>query len=378
MARFIDFISFSRSDSFKDHFKNLLRVVFIWCPIVTVLFIFGFGGMDHFVRRFSISMVIATTVALSCFLGSGLISQLYSVYCRRKGQERRKRGFFWGVLTSYPFLLPGLYIGFALAGLYSAAIGYTWDPPRFNDYGSGVIFGIMVSGMFTLFEVVRDAKQAEREAELKFRTLENEKLKAQISALTAQMNPHLLFNSLNTIASTISTDPRSAEDMVVQLSELYRGILKSAKGDMHTLESELLLCRSYLDIERKRFGSRVEYNINIDKTIDPKKVTIPVLLLQPLVENAVKHGIGPKREGGIVSIEVRKTGADFVISVLDNGVGINLGKSSTGMGTGTGILNCESRVKLKYGEAARFSFSRTDRNETAACIRVPWGEVVCD
>ncbi len=234
----------------------------------------------------------------------------------------------------------------------------------------------MVSGLFTLFRVIRESKAEKQAAELKFRTLENEKLKAQVSALTAQMNPHLLFNSLNTIASTITSDPKSAEDLVVQLSELYRGVLKSAKGDMHTLENELLLCKSYLEIEQRRFGPRVEYKIFVEPSLDPKRIKIPVLLLQPLVENAIKHGLSPKKEGGTVSVEVKKDGNDFTIKITDNGIGIDFDKSSTG--TGTGLSNCESRIKLKYGRESKFTFSRNKNNETTASIQIPLKAVSCD
>lgn len=327
-------------------------------------------------RRFAISMIIASTVASFCFFGSLLVSYLYNSYRAKRVQETNKAGYLWGVLISFPFLLPGLYLGFILASEFSEAIGYSYDPPSFNDYSSGVIFGIMVSGLFTLFRVIRESKAEKQAAELKFRTLENEKLKAQVSALTAQMNPHLLFNSLNTIASTITSDPKSAEDMVVQLSELYRGVLKSAKGDMHTLENELLLCKSYLEIEQRRFGPRVEYKIFVEPSLDPKRIKIPVLLLQPLVENAIKHGLSPKKEGGTVSVEVKKDGNDFTIKITDNGIGIDFDKSSTG--TGTGLSNCESRIKLKYGRESKFTFSRNKNNETTASIQIPLKAVSCD
>ncbi|MBK9321613.1 MAG: histidine kinase [Bdellovibrionaceae bacterium] len=376
MGKLKRIFAFSRGHSFKDTLMNYLRVILIWCPVVTVLFIFGFGGIDNLPKRFAISMIIASTVASCSFFGSLLVISLYNFYRAKRGQELKKDGYLWGALTSFPFILPGLYLGFSFAAKYSEAIGYSYDPPRFNDYSAGVIFGIMVSGLFTLFRVIQESKAEKQAAELKFRTLENEKLKAQVSALTAQMNPHLLFNSLNTIASTITSNPKSAEDMVVQLSELYRGILKSAKGDMHTLENELLLCKSYLEIEQRRFGPRVEYKIFADPSINPKKIRIPVLLVQPLVENAIKHGISPKKEGGVVSVEVKKDGDNFIIKVTDNGVGINFEKPSTG--TGTGLSNCESRIKLKYGEDSKFTFSRTKNSETTAIIQIPLKTVICD
>jgi len=369
------YFTLSKNKDLNNTSKNILKVLLLWCPITTVLFVVGFGGHDKLLWRLCISYVISAAVAFSCMFGSYFLEYLHHLYLKKRELESRKHGLFWGILTSYIFLVPGLYIGFEIAGKISSVFDEKWKKPAFTDYTAGIIFGFFVSGLFLLFEVIRESKEAKQLAELKFQTLENEKLKAQVSALTAQMNPHLLFNSLNTIASTITTDPKSAEDMVVQLSELYRGILHSAKGDIHTLENELFLCRSYLEIEQKRFGPRVEYKITIEPTIDPKKIKIPVLLLQPLVENAVKHGLSPKKEGGCVLIEVNQSDDRFIIAVKDNGVGISNNHSSKG--TKTGLLNCESRIKLKYGEDSKFHFARNE-DETAAIIHLPMRAVAHD
>jgi signal transduction histidine kinase len=363
--------------SFQHYLKNYLRVIFLWCPVVSLLFIFGFGGHENFLRNFTASMTIAVTVSACCYFGAWLIHFAHDYYNRRRGKSLRSSWPYWGILNSLPFLIPGLYLGFLLAAKVTIAMGGTASPPVLKDYSSGIIFGILVSGFFTLFEVVRESKRAKIEAELKFRAVENEKLKAQISALTAQMNPHLLFNSLNTIASTITTDPASAEDMVVKLSELYRGILKSAKGDMHSLENELQLCISYLEIEKKRFGARIDYKVQVDKSVDVSKVRIPVLLLQPLVENAIKHGLAPIKAGGRVTIEVGMNAEHLVLRVMDNGAGLkavdtaNLPAANTPKGTGSGLSNCESRVRLKYGSESKFSFHRSEENETMATIFLP-------
>lgn len=352
-----------------NYLKSYLQVILVWCPIVTLLFLFGFGGYEHFVRNFTASMIIAVTVSTFCYVGARLLHELQDYVRRRRGFTGRKEWPALGILNALPFMIPGLYCGFLLSAEFYEALGLEAHPPVFRDYSSGIIFGILISGFFTLFRVMRESKKAEEDAELRFRDLENEKLKAQISALTAQMNPHLLFNSLNTIASTITTDPTSAEDMVVKLSELYRGILKSAKGDMHSLENELLLCRSYLEIEKKRFGPRIEYAITVDEKINPKKFMLPVLLLQPLVENAIKHGLSPKRSGGVVTLEVLLAGEHVLLRVTDDGVGLNSGKSVSG--TGSGLSNCESRVRLKYGEESNFSFLRNTHEQTEVSIYLP-------
>jgi len=356
-VKLINLFLFSK-DSDKYRFvKNLLKLTLIWCPVVSLLFNIGFGELDDLSRRFLVSMIIACTTASICLTGSELVSLIEKTLLKKLGRPIPSRGYFWGVLISYIFLVPGLYLGFNLAGAYSEALGRTWSGPNFENYSSGLISGIMISVLFLLFEVMREAKEAKREAEIKHQKLENEQLKAQVSALSAQMNPHLLFNSLNTIASMISTNPKSAEEMTVQLSELYRGVLKSAMGDVHTLESELALCKSYLDIEKSRFGDRVQYEIEIDASLKIDQIKIPVLLLQPLVENSIKHGLSPKKEGGTINIVIKSIKDHLTISVSDNGVGSSSKKSN---GTGIGLTNCQSRINIRYGDAAKFEFNRTD------------------
>lgn len=349
-------------------YLNYFKVVFLWCPVATFFFILSFGDFNRFSFRFFTSMIISSTVASFCFFGGYSLRFVQNFYRAKYGLEPKNRNPIHGLLMSYPFLIPGLYFGFLFAGKYSTLLGYNWSPPRFDDYRTGVIFGVFVSGLSILFEVVRDSKEAKQAAEIRYQSLENENLKAQISALTAQMNPHLLFNSLNTIASTISSNPTSAESMTVQLSELYRGILKSAKGDMHSLENELYLCTSYLEIEKKRFGPRISYEVLLADNIDTQKIFLPVLLLQPLVENAIKHGLAPKLEGGRVSISVKKEAPHFVLSVVDNGGDLRMNKNSSG--TGSGLANCEARLKLKYGSEAQFIFLN-ENGQSRATLWVP-------
>lgn len=350
-------------------FENYLKIILIWCPVVTVLFVVGFSGMDQFWYQSLISWIISMTVASFCFGGSVLVTTLWNQLHTKWGQRALPQTPLFGIALSLPFMFPGMYFGFRLAGLVSATMGYRRFESEWKDYTSGVIFGILVGSLFALFEVIRESKQAKQAAENRLRNLENEKLKAQVSALSAQMNPHLLFNSLNTIASTIGSDPQSAEDMVVQLSELYRGILKSAKEDMHSLESELMLCRSYLEIEQRRFGDRIRFQIQTHESLDPRQIQLPVLLIQPLVENAVKHGLAPTRKGGRVLIEICREEAHLMIRVIDDGAGIDPLRPSNG--TKTGLANCASRLQLKYGKNSDFHFGMTVNGETEVRLRLP-------
>ena len=375
MEKIRKFLTFSNEPRLKSLVENYFKLLFIWSPIVSLLFVFGFNGFENFVRAFLNSYSISFTCGFICMSGTYFVEILYHRIYRKMNRIPPPHGPLWGVSISYIFILPALFFGFKVAAILNSLLGYHSEAPDFADYRSGLLFGVLVSALFLLFEIIREAKNAKQAAELKFRKLENENLKAQVSALSAQMNPHLLFNALNTIASTIETDPLAAEEMIVQLSELYRGILKSAKGETHSLENEIALCKAYLEIEQKRFGSRVEYKIEI-KDIDTTRVKLPVLLIQPLVENAVKHGLAPLKAGGKICIEITKSQTHMSFRVIDNGAGPTPNKISTG--TGTGLYNCESRIRLRYGAASQFSFTRSEDSQTIVAFDLPLAELSYD
>jgi sensor histidine kinase YesM len=209
----------------------------------------------------------------------------------------------------------------------------------------------MTIGLFSLtIYVALDLYIGKRNADQSIKELESQNLKAQVAALTAQMNPHLLFNSLNSIASMIHDQPELAESMTVELSNLYRRVLQAVKHDKHSLAAELDLCRSYLEIERARFDERLKYVVVVDDAVDAGQTQIPVLCVQPFVENAVKHGLLAKVEGGTLRLGATVQGGRLVITVEDDGVGI--GRAPRSQGSGTAIQNCRERLGILFGAEA--------------------------
>ncbi|HSP97570.1 MAG TPA: histidine kinase, partial [Candidatus Dormibacteraeota bacterium] len=170
---------------------------------------------------------------------------------------------------------------------------------------------------------------------------------AQLAALRAQVNPHFLFNSLNSIAQLIVTEPRKAEACVERLAEIYRYLLHRAHTDFVPLAEELSVAESYLEIERARFGDALHVEEHIDARA--RDLLLPSLILQPLVENAVKHGISPKVGGGRVTIEARIAGGDLRLAVRDTGVGFGLGDQRAMFEHGVGLRNVRERLLRLYG-----------------------------
>jgi signal transduction histidine kinase len=168
---------------------------------------------------------------------------------------------------------------------------------------------------------------------------------AELAALRAQVNPHFLFNSLNSIAQLITVDPEKAEACVERLGEIYHYLLQRAHSDFVPLSDELRVAGAYLEIEHARFGD----NLIVDEKVEgaARGVMLPSLILQPLVENAVKHGISPKVGGGRVTIEARLDNGDLRLAVSDTGVGVR--EEATMFDRGVGLSNVRDRMLHLYG-----------------------------
>lgn len=176
--------------------------------------------------------------------------------------------------------------------------------------------------------------------------------KAELKALRAQINPHFLFNSLNTIVSLCRTNSEEARHLIIELSDFFRRSLKSVR-EFVTIQEELELVDSYLTLEKARFGQRLSIKKEINSEV--LDVLIPVFTLQPLVENAVKHGLLAREQGGTISISIDKQDNCVVVRIGDDGQGIEpeiLDKILTygfGKGTGVGMSNVNERLKTIYG-----------------------------
>ena len=192
---------------------------------------------------------------------------------------------------------------------------------------------------------------------------------AQLAALRAQINPHFLFNSLNSIAQLIHTDPDKAETCVERLAEIFRYILRRAEKELVPLADEVQMAAAYLDIERARFGDR----LHVETTIDPRSMQqlIPNLILQPLVENAVKHGLSRKRGPGTIRIQAEVTDDLLTLTVGDDGLGMPATTLGTVYERGVGLRNLRDRLARLYGAAHLPEIISTPGGGTKVRLRIP-------
>jgi two-component system, LytTR family, sensor kinase len=205
-------------------------------------------------------------------------------------------------------------------------------------------------------------------------TLEEQKrllLEARLDALQRQINPHFLFNTLNSIAALVRSQPELAREMTVKLANILRALLKD--HDTYVpLNEELKFTDDYLDIEVVRFGAD---KLRVEKEIDPRTlaVLVPSILLQPLIENSIKHGLEPRIHGGTVTVRSRLEGDRVLIEVADDGVGMT-GRPISSLprtGAGIGIKNVQERLEVLYGNQARFTLVSNPGRGTLVSIEIP-------
>ena len=192
---------------------------------------------------------------------------------------------------------------------------------------------------------------------------------AQLQALRMQINPHFLFNALNSIATLVYVNPRAADEMLGDLSELLRRSLDTMDEQEIPLAQELEFIAAYIGIEQKRFGDRLRVEQSIPDEL--KKAMVPALILQPLVENAIRHGIEPRRGPGLIAIEAKREDKHLHLIVRDDGRGLPGAELNGSARGGIGLANTEARLQALYGQDQRFSFGKAEPQGCQVDIHLP-------
>jgi signal transduction histidine kinase len=213
-----------------------------------------------------------------------------------------------------------------------------------------------------------DYHRESQERELTAAQLQTQLAEAQLEALQRQLHPHFLFNTLNTISALMHRDVHAADEMLVQLSDLLRLTLDRIGTQQVPLNDEVDFLRKYLEIEQTRFGDRLQVNIDVDPEV--LDAPVPNLILQPLVENALRHGIGPRVSGGRVDVAARQVDGNLMLTVRDNGVGLSPDKLNA-FHSGVGLSNTRSRLENLYGQRHRFEFETPAGGGLLVTIVIP-------
>jgi two-component system LytT family sensor kinase len=266
------------------------------------------------------------------------------IYIPQKYLRFKKENVWLFLIVYYLSGMMGMIIAIELIYLIQAWLFHDtyhffhWEDVRF----SSVIVVIICTIIYAYLSQKRMLNAKIQERDLDLMRLSQMKTQAELATLQSKINPHFLYNSLNGIASLIHQDPDKAERMTLQLSKLFRYSINQNQDDLVTVKEELEIVSTYLEIEKIRFEERIDFKVVVDEALNLTK--IPRFLIQPLVENALKHGLKDMTEEAELVVEIRKTDR-ILISIADNGVPF-----PDELEIGYGLQSTYDKLKLLYGD----------------------------
>jgi signal transduction histidine kinase len=346
--------TFGRNFLYTFIFSSLLGMVFYFMNSM------GAGRLLSF-RVFELQILIANVIGYA-------IHTLFHVGSAVGLDAAARRGGFFGKVAYFSLLpLGGVLIGFWIVS-FIVDIGFRgWltDPAAIISITTT---SLVISTIMAVIFFWRE-RDAVAEAELalereRTQRIEREAALSTLRALQAQIEPHFLFNTLANVTSLIDADPATAKRMLESFIRFLRASLAATRSESTTLAAEAELIASYLDVLQVRMGSRLRYEVDVPP--DLHAFTVAPMLLQPVVENAIRHGLEPKVDGGKVRFSARRDGADVVIEICDSGVGF----APTTRG-GVGLTNLRDRLRLIYGDRASLTVGENGGGGAAVAVRVP-------
>jgi LytS/YehU family sensor histidine kinase len=264
--------------------------------------------------------------------------------------------------------------GFSISWMILRAWVEQWDTPGTRVFAAAFSHALVATFVFNLlvyWVVISVSHTMEyylkfQEKEVRAAELEKSLTEAKLQALQMQLNPHFLFNTLHAISSLVHKDAEAADRMISRLSELLRYTLESTTAHEVPLHQELHILDRYLEIEQTRFGSR----LSVVKQIAPEAMTVlvPNLVLQPIVENAIKHGIEPHARPGVINVSAGREENRLVLEVRDNGKGLKEGPQRERVG----ISNTRARLQQLYPSSHQFELLNAPEGGLTVRLSIPW------
>jgi sensor histidine kinase YesM len=325
---------------------NTFIALFLWS--------IGFVAKNQFMHGFIISQCIGLSINSLFFASCHLSIRFFN-------------GRFWIIFMAVAILLGSL-IGFGLASQIIGFDFYQAVVSGWRSFVSVLVISLVFSTILSYF-YYSTAKIAQTQAEAQKERAErlaneNKLTEARLQLLQAQVEPHFLFNTLANVTSLIDTQPDKAQHMLEKFIDYLRATLARTREAESTLGKEMELIRAYLDIIQIRMGSRLRYNIEVPSSLN--HINFPPMLLQPLVENAVKHGLEPKVEGGALTVSANKQNGKLQIKIEDDGFGFK-GERSGGLG----LANVRERLAALFDGKAKLIMEERAPCGTRAIIELP-------
>lgn len=344
--------------------------------IYTAIFvlIFGYHYLDDLSRQrlgtFGVRFLEEFTGVYSVFILLPLVFRMaHSYLFRRKGWIRLV-GMHVAAAVAFSFLHTSLmavsrWIISPLIGMgsYDYGIMRFRYPMEFSNDLIGYTVVVLAYYFFRRMQIAQAQQLAAAE-------LQTRLAQAQLENLRLQLQPHFLFNTLNTISSVMYEDVRAADAMLTQLSDLLRLTLRTASSHEILLSQELQITRLYLDIMQKRFEDKLRVTYSVDPGLENSLV--PQLILQPLVENSLRHGLKEIGAGIDISIGVRRENGSLILQVMDTGAGLGQQNTDAILNRGLGLANIRGRLEQLYGAGQAFSIANRAAGGAEVTLRFPF------
>ncbi|MDQ4123307.1 MAG: histidine kinase [Acidobacteriota bacterium] len=353
--------------------------IFKWLMLFGIWTLAGFFFTSQFVLQNQLSpRPVPVYQVLSWQLFSGYVwFALMPVIFLLAGRFSFERGRFWMSLVVHltaSLVLSAIQL--AVIALVLPQLGY---PPnrQFASFGEAYRFFLIVNLhlSITIYWAVLGIKYAVnyyrmyQERELRAAQLENQLAQTRLLVLKNQLHPHFLFNTLNNISELVYKDPEAAEQMIASLSDLLRIALDKLDVQEVSLQQELEFLGKYLEIEQMRFNDRLQVKFEIAS--DALDARVPNMILQPLVENAIKYGISPRAEGGCIEIGANRANGHLNLKVADDGLGVPFG-DVTNLNEGVGLSNTRARLKHLYGAEHNFVLQTRESGGLQLDLQIPF------
>jgi len=332
----------------------------------------------HVIRAFSYTAVFNTAIALFLtflefgggFVDTFIVSQCIGISICSCAMLAHFLFKFVKPFMQLMIIIAALTIGSFIGVLLGTVVAGIGPSLFFQKYSLiqmiilGLLFGSIISYFFVSRETISATKALIQQERIKRLTSEKKAVEGNLKLLQAQIEPHFLFNTLSNILSLLETDLDKGKHMLEDLTHYLRTSLSKTRGNITTIGQEMEMIRAYMNIFKVRMGDRLRYTITVPDNL--KDLPFYPMLIQPLVENAIKHGLEPKIEGGEVSISGEKIGDTLRFEIADTGLGLY--KDSA---LGTGLSNIKARLQSLYGDTARLILEENHPCGLKAIIEVP-------
>ena len=334
----------------QDSFRTLVFTVLVNTGIAIFLAFIGFHG-GQFWEMFIFSQCIGLSIC-SSILTANLIFKSASPL---RQTVARLGGLLIGAIV-------GTMLGSVLTG--NSPLLLLQDKKFGQTLFLGLFFGTIILYFFTVREHLAEAKAAFQEERIKRITGEKLAIEADLKRLQAQVEPHFLFNTLSNVLSLMDTDTATGKTMLESLTRYLRTSLDRTRREVSTIGQEMAMIKDYMEIHKIRMGDRFDYHIDIPEAA--LGLPFPPMLIQPLVENSIRHGLEPKIEGGRLDVRVSTDDEMIRVAISDTGVGIQ-----DNVGYGVGLSNVKERLAGLYGDEGKLTLEENHPYGLTVNIEVP-------